>query len=267
MAKICVICNEKIGALTGKVKLMDGGYICKKCFTRAGFSSGISDIQNLQSMTSEQIKRTIPETNGTSPNLSAKDIQKNRLEYFKNNSNLKIADILFNDKDQALLIKKSALQNRAQNIIKYNEIESYTPIFLGGKIKKHHGITRAVVGGFLAGPIGALVGVGTGGKEWESINRLGIELFLKDNRIVKYDLISTETKIDSLTGKTSFDQYNHLVSKLDSILSSHSKDILSVRENSTDSTVNDIRKYKELLDEGIISQQEFDEKKADLLNK
>ncbi|MDT6775897.1 DUF4428 domain-containing protein [Enterococcus faecium] len=36
MAKICVICTDKIGALTGKIKLSDGNYVCKKCFSRAG---------------------------------------------------------------------------------------------------------------------------------------------------------------------------------------------------------------------------------------
>ncbi|MDV4349520.1 DUF4428 domain-containing protein, partial [Enterococcus faecium] len=33
MAKICVICTDKIGALTGKIKLSDGNYVCKKCFS------------------------------------------------------------------------------------------------------------------------------------------------------------------------------------------------------------------------------------------
>lgn len=27
MAKICVICTDKIGALTGKIKLSDGNYV------------------------------------------------------------------------------------------------------------------------------------------------------------------------------------------------------------------------------------------------
>ncbi|HAQ1193017.1 TPA: DUF4428 domain-containing protein, partial [Enterococcus faecium] len=216
MAKICVICTDKIGALTGKIKLSDGNYVCKKCFSRAGFTSSIADVQMVQSLSTEQIKTKF---SSNSSNLSAKDIQKNRLEYFKKNSDLIIGDIIFNDKDRAFLIKKSILMNRAQIIVKYDEIQTFTPIFLGGQIKKHHGITRALVGGALAGPIGALIGAGTGGKEWESINRLGIEIYLKDNRIIKYDLISNETKINSLIGKNSFDQYNHLSAKLESILS------------------------------------------------
>lgn len=258
MAKICVICTNKIGSLTGKIKLSDGNYVCKKCFSRAGFTSSIADIQMVQSLSTEQIKTKF------SSNLSAKDIQKNRLEYFKKNSDLIIGDIIFNDKDKAFLIKKSILMNRAQIVVKYDEIQTFTPIFLGGKIKKHHGITRALVGGALVGPIGALIGAGTGGKEWESINRLGIEIYLKDNRTIKYDLISNETKINSLVGKNSFDQYNHLSAKLESIISNQTN--TSNTSVEATSEIDEIRKYKELLDEGIISQEEFNAKKKELLN-
>ncbi|ENZ9221619.1 SHOCT domain-containing protein [Enterococcus hirae] len=261
MAKICVICTNKIGSLTGKIKLSDGNYVCKKCFSRAGFTSSIADIQMVQSLSTEQIKTKF---SSNSSNLSAKDIQKNRLEYFKKNSDLIIGDIIFNDKDKAFLIKKSILMNRAQIVVKYDEIQTFTPIFLGGKIKKHHGITRALVGGALVGPIGALIGAGTGGKEWESINRLGIEIYLKDNRTIKYDLISNETKINSLVGKNSFDQYNHLSAKLESIISNQTN--TSNTSVEATSEIDEIRKYKELLDEGIISQEEFNAKKKELLN-
>ncbi|EMF0455843.1 MAG: DUF4428 domain-containing protein [Enterococcus hirae] len=261
MAKICVICTNKIGSLTGKIKLSDGNYVCKKCFSRAGFTSSIADIQMVQSLSTEQIKTKF---SSNSSNLSAKDIQKNRLEYFKKNSDLMIGDIIFNDKDKAFLIKKSILMNRAQIVVKYDEIQTFTPIFLGGKIKKHHGITRALVGGALVGPIGALIGAGTGGKEWESINRLGIEIYLKDNRKIKYDLISNETKINSLVGKNSFDQYNHLSAKLESIISNQTN--TSNTSVEATSEIDEIRKYKELLDEGIISQEEFNAKKKELLN-
>ncbi|MFZ4908211.1 SHOCT domain-containing protein [Enterococcus thailandicus] len=258
MAKSCVICTDKIGALTGKIKLSDGNYVCKKCFSHAGFTSSVADIQTVQSLSTEQIKTKF---SSNSSNLSAKDIQKKKSEYFKKNSDIIIGDIIFNDKDKALLIKKSMLMNRAQDIVKYDEIQTFTPIFLGGKIKKHHGITRALVGGVLVGPIGALIGAGTGGKEWESINRLGIEIYLKDNRVIKYDLINNETKINSLAGKNSFDQYNHLSAKLESILSNQTNSSVEAT-----SEADEIRKYKELLDDGIISQEEFNTKKKELLN-
>ena len=37
------------------------------------------------------------------------------------------------------------------------------------------------------------------------------------------------------------------------------------RENSSESSADQIKKYKELLDDGIISQEEFDAKKKQLL--
>ncbi|HFJ6898756.1 TPA: SHOCT domain-containing protein [Enterococcus faecium] len=67
--------------------------------------------------------------------------------------------------------------------------------------------------------------------------------------------------MNSLIGKNSFDQYNHLSAKLESILSNQTSTSVEIT-----SQIDEIRKYKELLDEGIISQKEFNEKKKELLN-
>ncbi|MEY8500046.1 SHOCT domain-containing protein [Enterococcus avium] len=203
----------------------------------------------------EDIKRTKKE---------AKDEEIKILNYFKSNSNLVIGDIYFDDEYEKLFIKKSFIANRKQIVFNYGELISFTPIFIGGKIKKHHGITRAVAGGLLAGPIGALVGAGTGGKEFESIKRLGVMLHLTDNRNIEYLFLDSETKIDSLIGKTYFKNYNELSAKLEQIVSENSKP----EDQTTKSfdSVEEIRKYKQLLDDGIINQEEFDAKKKELLN-
>ncbi|EGO2804191.1 SHOCT domain-containing protein, partial [Enterococcus faecalis] len=143
----------------------------------------------------------------------------------------------------------------------YDDLISYTDIFVGGNIKKHHGITRAVVGGVLAGPVGALVGAGTGGKEFTSIKQLGVMLHLPNNQTVKYMLITTETKTDSMIGKGLMDKYNELIAKLDQILKTNS----SNKDNTVLSSADEIRKFKALLDDGIITKQEFEIKKRELL--
>ncbi|MDT6623860.1 SHOCT domain-containing protein, partial [Enterococcus faecium] len=52
-----------------------------------------------------------------------------------------------------------------------------------------------------------------------------------------------------------------LSAKLESILSNQTSTSVEIT-----SQIDEIRKYKELLDEGIISQKEFNEKKKELLN-
>ncbi|EGP5214552.1 SHOCT domain-containing protein [Enterococcus faecium] len=172
-----------------------------------------------------------------------------------------IEDFYFDDIHKKAFIKKSILKNREQCVFNYNDLISYTPIFEGSKIKKHHGITRAVVGGVLAGPIGALVGAGTGGKEFESVKQLGVMVHLADNSSVKYLIINSETKLDSIVGRASMDIYNKLVAKLEWIV----KEKEGVPTNTSESQADEIRKYKELLDDGIITEEEFNKKKQELL--
>lgn len=182
------------------------------------------------------------------------------LEYFKNHSDYKVGDMYFDDRHGKIFIKKSFTMNRSQAVYNYDELISYTPIFEGGKIKKHHGITRAIVGGVLAGPVGAVVGAGTGGKEFDTIKRLGFILHLTDNRSQNYMLIISESKSDSFLTKSAMEDYNSIAAKLDQIISSNTQ-----RPTSADSNADELRKFKGLLDDGIISQAEFDEKKKELL--
>lgn len=182
------------------------------------------------------------------------------LEYFKNHSDYKVGDMFFDDKHAKLFIKKSFTMNRSQAVYNYDELISYTPIFEGGKIKKHHGITRAIVGGVLAGPVGAVVGAGTGGKEFDTIKRLGFILHLTDNRSQNYMLMISESKSDSFLTKSAMEDYNNIAAKLDQIISSNTQE-----PTSNGSNADELRKFKALLDDGIISQAEFDEKKKELL--
>lgn len=192
--------------------------------------------------------------------INKKEIAQNDLDYFKKNSDLAVHDCFFDDKNKKVLIKKSIIYNRKQVVFKYKDLLGYTPIFEGGKIKKHHGIARAAVGGLLAGPIGALVGAGTGGKEYESLKRLGFMLQLSNNESIKLLMLDSETKVDSFVGKDAMDSYNQLTNKFNQILS----DNTTIQNNSI-SPADEILKFKNLLDNGIITQEEFDKKKIELL--
>lgn len=182
------------------------------------------------------------------------------LEYFKNHSDYKVGDMYFDDKHGKLFIKKSFTMNRSQAVYNYDELISYTPIFEGGKVKKHHGITRAMVGGVLAGPVGALVGAGTGGKDFDTIKRLGFILHLTNNRSQNFLLVISESKTDSFLTKSAMEDYNNIAAKLDQIIASSNHPTTASK-----SEVDEIRKYKDLLDDGIITQEKFDAKKKELL--
>lgn len=58
----------------------------------------------------------------------------------------------------------TTLLDKHYRVYKFSDIVSYTPIEEGHNQTKKHGITRAVVGGAIAGGAGAIVGAVTGGK-------------------------------------------------------------------------------------------------------
>jgi len=70
----------------------------------------------------------------------------------------------------------------------------------------------------------------------------------------------SESKSDSFLTKSAMEDYNNIAAKLDQIISSNAQEPTSAGSNA-----DELRKFKGLLDDGIISQAEFDEKKKELL--
>lgn len=188
-----------------------------------------------------------------------KDSEKELFEEFKKNSNLQIENLYFDDEKKQFLAKKKALQK--QQIVDYQDVISYSEIINGKNVKKKHGVTRAVVGGVLAGPAGALVGATTGGKEFDVITKMVIIINLTGNKDLFVSILEGQWKKDSFVFKTSQQQFLKLKSKLDQIIFENNK-----AKKEPSNITDQIREYKQLLDEGILTQEEFDEKKKQLLN-
>lgn len=143
---------------------------------------------------------------------------------------------------------------------KYNfsDVASFTPIDKGhGEIKKH-GITRSLVGATLAGPLGAIVGAVTGGKNFEFIDQLSIDITFNDNNHVLMEFIKQPNKAKRL--KNELESFAEACSILDKITSERENNAIT-----TDNGINDLKKLKELADNGIITQEEFEAKKKQIL--
>ncbi len=200
--------------------------------------------------------------------LKNKEKQKNEkqeyeniLQSFKEENSLTSERLIFSDKRKEVLIKKALLDKR-YFVYPYKEIVGYKPIINGKSIKKHHGVTRAIVGGALLGGAGAIVGAVTGGKQYGTVNKLAISIFFKDNKQFEINFLNSETKTDSFTYKTFQESFNLLANKLESIISINNANLSSSK---TISYADEISKFKALLDEGTITQEEFDAKKKQIL--
>lgn len=234
MATNCPICGEKIGMLS-KAKTSDGvictlcSFICSDSATRP-----ISEIEKYWNINHERWEKfsATQELNGfASETITIDDAN---------------GFFVFGD------IKKV---KREPVVFSFDEVDSYDMETVGGKTvtKKKGGITRAVVGGVIAGPVGALVGSGTAKEETKTVGgKTNIKV-----HFVTYAGKKTRESTIYPAGFTAF---------LDRcITESEAKTKAPTASAAPNSAADEILKFKGLLDAGIITSEEFAAKKKELL--
>ncbi|MFS7200605.1 SHOCT domain-containing protein [Carnobacterium divergens] len=147
------------------------------------------------------------------------------------------------------------------NIFDFNQVSSYELVESDNTITSG-GLGRSAVGAVAFGGVGAVVGALTGGKKTKKVvENLKIKINLKniETPVVYVELLISKTKTNSLL-------YKDAIEKADNILSI--LDYYSIQKEHIDTTIDDdeLLKFKKYLDEGIITQAEFDIKKRELLN-
>lgn len=252
----CVICDE-INSLK-KTKIDDGKLVCSDCFKKTDPDKLIHLGKPIKKMTVEDITSAI----------KVKEANDNALSSFTPTK--KISDkVEFDDNKQQWLILSAFRGKRDKSTVyQYSDILNFE-LLEDGESVSQGGLGRALVGGALFGGAGAVVGGVTGKKKNKGIcTSLRIKVTLKDiNNPVKYiDFITTKTKKDGFIYK---DSYNHAQECLSvfQLICDQQENKKSVNDESktAKSGADEIRKFKELFDEGIITQEEYDAKKKELL--
>lgn len=159
---------------------------------------------------------------------------------------------------------KNAVPYSYDDIVDFELIEDGTSVTKGG-------LGRAAVGGVLFGGIGAMVGGVTGGKKaHQKCTSLMIKITVNNiNAPTEYiKLITSPTDKKSIMYKSSFQNAQEIISLLQLICSeSEDKKLIETTNVSVNevSVADEIRKFKALLDDGIITEEEFNAKKNQLL--
>ena len=155
---------------------------------------------------------------------------------------------------------------RPEMIFDYNDILKYELLEDGNSISKG-GVGRAIIGGVLFGGVGAIVGGSTGHKSKQTCTRLQVKITLNDvDDPVKYiEFIDNEIRKDSLMYKSAYDSAQKVLSTLDVICNPNVSNGNSNDTLSSNSIPEQIKEYKELLDSGAITQEEYNKKKKQLL--
>ena len=243
MAKIpCAICGKELGLLSGKAKISDGA-VCTNCLK----SAGISMLSNALSYNQQTIKELVNVRKMLVNNFSKTKSVGKYISVDENNKAFKIGGDIFT----------------YDNLLSFELLEDGQSITKGG-------LGRAVAGGLLFGGVGAIVGSVTGGKKSKGVcNSMKLRVSLKNAHtdVVYINFIAIGTQTSSLIYKTAQDSAQKCITALETINDINQSNRVKYEntEVHNDSAADEIMKFKTLLDQGIITQEEFDMKKKELL--
>lgn len=245
--KFCVICNKELGTFSFKTTIKDG-VVCSECLKNVG----IIKLGSPNSCDSKSLKEII-------------DYKAPLMKIFKPTKRIG-GDLLIDEKNKLFSVYNgSALKHghelfEYKNLLQFKLLEDTETIAEGG-------IGRATVGGLFFGGAGAIVGGLTGKKLSGVCKSLKIHLTLKDTHIdtVLVNIISGDTKRDSLSYSRSKKYALEIISQLQLISDSNKQSEHLNNSKKYISSADEIMKFKKLLDEGIITKEEFETKKQQLL--
>ena len=250
----CAICGESCGL--NRFQTTDGLWCCAKCFKKAGLSLSSAMIS------SREIKKLVEQNKDNADKLDGFRVTK------------RVPGWLYVDESTHEWYCMSNLlgSNKSPHIHTYEEILDFELLEDGDSIVKG-GLGRAVVGGILFGGVGAVVGGATGKRKSKTVcTSLKIKISL-DNMVspVEYiDMIATPTKKESPVYQRQMKAAQEILSILQIMCETNEKATEKTPESTKvdafSSSADEIMKFKQLLDSGIISQEEFDAKKKQLLD-
>lgn len=243
----CCICNDK----EGKKKIANG-YVCKECLHLCSITFQIKINKN-----------------------TTKELILNEIENNKNNKELltrfvttkRIGSYIEFDESKRLWLIPDGFGGKKVNpkIYSFDDIVGYELLENGDSITKG-GLGRAVAGGVLLGGVGAVVGGTTGKRTTKTtVNSLKIKITVNDtsNPSAYINLITTPTKANSFIYKAAYSSAQEILSMLAIITQNTKND----NQNSTVSVADELIKLKSLLDNGVLTQEEFINEKNKILNK
>lgn len=236
--EICCICNQNKG-----FKYLTNGMICKTCMEKCGpFLASL----NIKNSSPDKICEAI----------SANAINQERAAIFKTTKS--VPNYIEIDEVNKLL-------HIFQYFLSYDEIVDYELLQNGESISKG-GLESAIIGGALLGGVGAIVGSNVGKKKiTQEISEYRIKITTKNPFVTSlyiHFLTAGKVKSNSFLFKTYCNDANNVLS----LLSLVTHEVENSKFSNSISGADEILKYKKLFDAGIITQEEFNTKKTQLLN-
>ncbi|GAO99871.1 SHOCT domain-containing protein [Fructobacillus ficulneus] len=275
----CAICGNKLKSFQGfkvnKVKQDFVRKICGNCVANLGITKIDSETKNALLLSHiEDLKNLIENNEKFSASVQLEKSSTEKEEELKNeieqqekfndvkndfiiNGSI-YSDVLMRDDTKEILLTKN--NSSWYRVFQYSDIETFDRKIdedVSYNTKKKNGITRAIVGDIIAGPVGAIVGSGTA-KSSSTENReiKSIDFSIRFNSGYVYSISFSGSNSDI---KKADSLYVHL----NGIINSNQSTIQS--SDSSSNNIDDLTKLKELVDAGVLTEEEFTAKKKQIL--
>ena len=249
--KNCAVCDKEIGTWSPKYAIKDGLFVCMDCLLLANIEPKLKHTMALDAAT---IKERI-HTGGD-----------NKIVATPFNPTKKIEKYLFVDENNRFF-----RVGKKGEIFKFTDLLHFELLEDGETIMKG-GLGTAIVGGLLSGGVGAIVGSNVGGKKSKATcTSMNIVLSVKNSLAdtVYINFISTEVKKNGIIYKEAQESAQKCLSALriiaDTNKASENNQTTTDAPTSAVDVTTELQKFHELMQNGIITEDDFNAKKAQLL--
>lgn len=260
--KYCSICGKELSIFHNRTEIEDG-LVCDACIKNTGMSSEeFVEAMNSGGEIKDQIVAQIEKRR------ELLDVIANFTPTSKPASYAQFDD----EKQLVILAETPQFRFKPENftLFRYDQIVDYELIEDGESVAKG-GIGRAAIGGLLFGSTGAIVG-STSRKQKAFCNLMQIKLTVKDYEKPAFfiEIIKSPVQKNNIVYTTILNEAQTVISQFQLVVKSNDEasasEVKSVAPMPQPmDTTEEIRKFKALLDDGIITQEEFDAKKKQLL--
>lgn len=241
----CLVCYRDVGMFDTKVRSLEYGCVCGSCLAKAGIDPYQSN-NRLRNMSNQEVCAYLEKRNGIRDVFETTDT---------------IGDLEVDESHQLIKVYEDIVST--DEVVGFDYAENGITITKGG-------LGATIAGGLLFGKTGALVGATLGKKQTNDIcSSVNVIIILKGSYL-------ENLTINFLSDKTSYHSSKYLVAQqearnciklLEKItkISMEEEPVPKADKNGQSSTADEILKFKQLLDDGIITQEEFSHQKKKLL--
>jgi len=281
---ICCICGKNTGLL--KVMIKNHKYVCYDCVKKAGHNPMVwmgnlntseDDLKNQINKSPDSINpndanKQISQVSDLIADENGNDNQINSIEQFdifnaklvkQVNADILVGKEFFADSTKRMFyVTVDPLRMKYSPLFSFDDILSFELLEDGTPVNRG-GLGSAIAGGFIAGPVGAVVGASVGSKKTNyKCTSLKIKITINnlDNPVVYVDCLGMfKSYKDTSYYKKAYEEAQKIISILQ-IMTNDNK-------QSEVSPANEMAKYKQLVENGVITNEEYNGIKKKLIQK